>query len=81
MACESHAQGESGWEPLQRSYGAVWERSGLPDPPLDLRITNAAGQQVVARCARTESATLNSFFYGYHTLLRCLRSLRFMQHQ
>ena len=36
---------------MQHKYGAVWEASSLPDPPLSLRITTADGQAVVARRA------------------------------
>lgn len=40
------------WLPLSNTYGAVWERSGLPSPSpygYDLRVTNAQGQQLVLR--------------------------------
>lgn len=30
----------------KNTYGAVWEVSVLPAPPLDLRITNSLNQQV-----------------------------------
>lgn len=32
---------------MKRTYGAVWEASTLPQPPLDLRVTSD-GEQVVA---------------------------------
>lgn len=31
------------------SWGARWELSGLPAPPLDLRITNDNGQALLIR--------------------------------
>ena len=36
---------------MQRTAGARWELSGLPNAPLDLRVTGDAGQAVVIRCA------------------------------
>lgn len=47
----SVVQTPDAWLPLQRTYGAVWEVSGVPDAPLDLRASDGSGQQVVARCA------------------------------
>lgn len=31
--------------------GAVWELSGVPEPPLDLRVSDGAGRQILARSA------------------------------
>ena len=33
------------------TFGANWELSGLPNPPIDLRITNTLGQKVIIRKA------------------------------
>ena len=41
-------QSQSQWQPMQNTYGAVFEASTLPSAPLDVRITNANSQQVVA---------------------------------
>ena len=37
------------WKSLTNTYGAKWEVSMLPEPPLDLRITGADGEVLVAR--------------------------------
>lgn len=37
-----------GWTRLNNTYGAKWEASGLPQPPLDVRIIGADGQVLVA---------------------------------
>jgi hypothetical protein len=34
---------------MRNTYGAVWEMSVLPTLPLDMRVTNAAGETVVMR--------------------------------
>jgi hypothetical protein len=34
---------------MQRAFGASWQLSNLPPPPLDLRATDGSGQVVVAR--------------------------------
>jgi hypothetical protein len=39
----------SEWRPMKNTYGAVFEASILPNPPFSIRITNTAGQQVVAK--------------------------------
>lgn len=36
---------------MQHTFGAAWELSSVPPPPLDLRATDADGQTVVARWA------------------------------
>ncbi|BDA41084.1 probable Expansin-B17 at N-terminal half [Coccomyxa sp. Obi] len=36
------------YQPLKNTYGAVWEASGLPAPPLDFQLTDSAGHTVVA---------------------------------
>ncbi|KAL4440660.1 hypothetical protein ABPG77_000369 [Micractinium sp. CCAP 211/92] len=43
------SQSPEAWRPMQRSFGATWELSSLPPPPLDLKATDATGQTVVAR--------------------------------
>ncbi|KAI3436575.1 hypothetical protein D9Q98_005991 [Chlorella vulgaris] len=45
----------------QRTYGAVWEVSGVPDAPLDLRASDGSGQQVVARRALTQAGQTGTF--------------------
>ena len=45
----------SSWRPMANGFGAAWDISGVPAPPLDLRITPASGaplSQLVARCSR-----------------------------
>lgn len=42
-------QSESSWVPMRNTYGAVFETSNLPSLPIDIRITNAAEQQVIAQ--------------------------------
>jgi len=34
---------------MLNTFGATWEASNLPAPPLDMRITNNEGQSIVAR--------------------------------
>ncbi|KAF6259123.1 hypothetical protein COO60DRAFT_1044380 [Scenedesmus sp. NREL 46B-D3] len=41
----------SPWLALDNTYGAVWEASNFPEPPLDLRITNSVGEKVVIKNA------------------------------
>ncbi|KAK9841371.1 hypothetical protein WJX74_004628 [Apatococcus lobatus] len=36
---------------MTNTYGAVWELSNLPQPPLDVQLTNTAGQSLIARNA------------------------------
>lgn len=36
----------SPWLSMANSFGAVWEASQLPEPPLDIRITNSVGEKV-----------------------------------
>ena len=43
------------FEPMRNNYGAVWEASQLPAPPLDISLTDAAGHIVIARSARSHS--------------------------
>ena len=40
----------STFQAFKNTYGAVWEASVLPPSPLDIRLTDAAGHSVVARC-------------------------------
>ena len=35
------------WMGMQNTYGAVWEASRLPPPPLDIILKDQTGQQVV----------------------------------
>ena len=37
-----------GWHNMANSYGAAWELSQMPPPPLDLRIVDANGNEVTA---------------------------------
>lgn len=37
------------WQRLTLSWGARWELSGVPEPPLDMRVTNDNGQALVIR--------------------------------
>ncbi|WIA07996.1 hypothetical protein OEZ85_007467 [Tetradesmus obliquus] len=41
----------SPWLSMANSFGAVWEASQLPEPPLDIRITNSVGEKVVIKNA------------------------------
>jgi hypothetical protein len=36
------------YQPFKNTYGANWEASNLPQYPLDIRLTDAAGHTVVA---------------------------------
>ncbi|CAD7696153.1 unnamed protein product [Ostreobium quekettii] len=38
-----------GWFEADNTFGAAWEASVLPDPPLDLRLTNTEGEQLVLK--------------------------------
>jgi hypothetical protein len=40
---------DAAYFPLVRTFGATYEASTLPELPIDIRITNNLGQQVVAR--------------------------------
>lgn len=35
---------------MRNAFGGVWEVSGIPAPPLDLRLSSGS-QQIIARCA------------------------------
>ncbi|KAL4440013.1 hypothetical protein ABPG75_003014 [Micractinium tetrahymenae] len=48
----------SAWRKLHNMYGATWELSGLPAPPLDLRLTDGKGRLVLARQAITVAGKL-----------------------
>ncbi|PRW57696.1 hypothetical protein C2E21_3455 [Chlorella sorokiniana] len=39
------------WTRMTNSWGSKWELSGLPEPPLDMRITSDTGEELVARQA------------------------------
>lgn len=39
--------GTTNWIPMTNTFGANWELSKLPSPPLDLRVTTKSGQSVV----------------------------------
>lgn len=41
----------SAWRRMHNQHGATWELSGIPVPPLDLRVTDGAGRQIIARWA------------------------------
>lgn len=41
----------SSFKSMQNTYGARWELSGFPDPPLDVRITGDNGRTLIARRA------------------------------
>ena len=49
------------WRPMTNTYGATFELSGIPTPPLDLRITAMDGQQLIARDILTDSNATNSW--------------------
>ena len=44
-------QDDSAWVPMSVYDGAIWQAGDLPPNPIDIRITNDVGQQVVARYA------------------------------
>ncbi|CAD7700663.1 unnamed protein product [Ostreobium quekettii] len=37
------------WRPAENHFGAAWEASLLPDAPLDMRLTNTLGEQLVLK--------------------------------
>lgn len=39
----------SSWRRMLNAHGAQWELSGFPTPPLDLRVTDGAGRQLLLR--------------------------------
>lgn len=39
--------GTANWIPMNNTFGANWELSKLPSPPLDLRVSTKSGQSVV----------------------------------
>ncbi|CAD7696154.1 unnamed protein product [Ostreobium quekettii] len=47
IQCADTAVG--GWFKAQNTFGAAWEASVLPDPPMDIRLTNAKGEQLVLK--------------------------------
>ncbi|KAI7843972.1 hypothetical protein COHA_002510 [Chlorella ohadii] len=49
------------WTPMQHSFGAAWEASNLPPPPLDLQATDSSGQQVVARRVLQQAGAAGTF--------------------
>ena len=43
---------DASWWPLTNAYGAIWQMSGLPSFPWDMRISSAAKpEQLIARYA------------------------------
>eukprot|EP00887_Chlorella_sp_A99_P002824 scaffold6.g2824.t1 len=48
-ACCAAPASTPDWLPMTRTYGAVWERSGLPEPPLDVRVTTTDTAPVTTR--------------------------------
>lgn len=46
------------WMTMFNTFGANWELSRLPPPPLALRLTNTLGQQVIITCAITDPGQL-----------------------
>ena len=44
-------QDDSAWVPMSVYDGAIWQAGDLPPNPINIRITNDVGQQVVARYA------------------------------
>ncbi|PRW59918.1 Nucleolar and coiled-body phospho 1 [Chlorella sorokiniana] len=51
----------SAWRRMINQHGAAWELSGIPVPPLDLRVTDGAGRQVILRRVITEAGRTGSF--------------------
>ncbi|KAK9841723.1 hypothetical protein WJX74_010883 [Apatococcus lobatus] len=49
VAVKGSASPSAAFIPMTNTYGAVWELSNLPPPPLDIQLTNAQGQSLVAR--------------------------------
>lgn len=47
--------------PMQRTYGAVWELSGLPPPPLDVRVSAASPDQTLLAPAVIKTASAGDF--------------------
>ena len=38
-----------GWQPMTNAYGAIWELSGIPNVPIDMRIVGDDDQVLIAR--------------------------------
>eukprot|EP00803_Ostreobium_quekettii_P005677 evm.model.scf_1759.4 EVM.evm.TU.scf_1759.4 scf_1759:20146-24117(+) len=38
-----------GWRSADNTFGAAWEASLIPNPPLDIRITNTKGERLILR--------------------------------
>ncbi|PSC68366.1 Nucleolar and coiled-body phospho 1 [Micractinium conductrix] len=51
----------STWRRMHNEYGASWEVSGVPAPPLDLRVTDGTGRQLLARGAILAAGQLGVF--------------------
>eukprot|EP00887_Chlorella_sp_A99_P003678 scaffold7.g3678.t1 len=51
----------SSFKSMQNTYGARWELSGFPDPPLDLRITGDNGRTLIARRAIVQGGATGRF--------------------
>ncbi|KAK9812820.1 hypothetical protein WJX72_004330 [[Myrmecia] bisecta] len=59
IALRTSAMSGSGpgeWRPMNNSYGAVWDLSGLYQPPFDVRITDSQGNLLVASNAIPSAA-------------------------
>ncbi len=41
--------GTTAWQPLQNSYGAKWQISGLAQIPMDIQVVGDNGQTLVAK--------------------------------
>ncbi|PSC73189.1 barwin-like endoglucanase [Micractinium conductrix] len=48
------------WSRMLNSWGAKWELSGLPEGPLDLRVTSDRGEALVAREAIKQAGVVGS---------------------
>ncbi|KDD76851.1 hypothetical protein H632_c86p0, partial [Helicosporidium sp. ATCC 50920] len=44
---EVRGEGDESWRPMTHTFGAAWEMSMLPFPPLDVRVTASDGQVVL----------------------------------
>eukprot|EP00879_Flechtneria_rotunda_P012123 GHRR01012661.1.p1 GENE.GHRR01012661.1~~GHRR01012661.1.p1 ORF type:complete len:114 (+),score=31.30 GHRR01012661.1:935-1276(+) len=53
--------GSTAYRPMNNTYGAEWEISIVPAPPLDIKVTNQQGQSVVLRGIITKAGQTGAF--------------------
>ena len=45
------------WQSAENLFGAAWEASVLPVPPLDIQVTNTKGEEVILKCVLVDNKT------------------------